>query len=128
MSHSNERRALKQLSIILNELVARYNTTAQEDEQILESGIVSPGDARWNAVIIRYGEKKILKGFINMLGALESLFVLSASELADEIKTRWNKPESDIHRYVQQNITSLLELDTKRREKRKAKALHVQIH
>jgi len=118
----NERLALKQLSSLLERHLASYGTSADEDKATIDSGKLGPGDgARWDALIVRYGEKQVLRGFIRLLGAVDTLMDLSPWSLARMVSERWNNSDSDIHKYVQTNLTALVELETLRWAKRKVK-------
>lgn len=115
----NERQAFQHLSTVLEALLSEYNTSMQEDQDLVDRGQTSTvDDERWSALLLRLGEKRVLRGFINLLGALDKLFDLSPWALAQQVAERWKDPSSDIHRYVQQNLTSLLELETMRWAKR----------
>jgi len=122
ISLDNERSALKQLSSLLEKHLESYGTSADEDKATIDSGKLGPGDgARWDTLIVRFGEKQVLRGFIRLLGALDTLTDLSPWSLARIVSERWNNPSSDIHRYVQTNLTALVELEGLRWAKRKIK-------
>jgi len=122
ISLSNERLALQQLSSLLEKQLALYGTSADEDKAIIDSRKLGPGDGtHWDTLIIRWGEKQVLRGSIRLLGALDTLVDLSPWSLARIVSERWNNSKSDIHRYVQTNLTALVELEALRWAKRKVK-------
>jgi hypothetical protein len=119
----NERQALKLLAGVLETLISAYNTTAAEDQELLGDAAAPERDfAQWCAVVVRYGEKKILRGFTRLLEALDPLFDLSPWALAAAVEKKWSNPASDIHQYVRENLTSLVETEALRWAKRKVKA------
>lgn len=123
ISTSNERKALHHLSALLQNLLTTYNSTATEDKEMLDSGHLSFVDgARWHALVVRYGEKRILQGVCNIISAIDPLFDKNSRSLQEEIDKRWNNPRSDIHRYVMENITALVDLDERRQKQAKKKA------
>jgi len=122
ISLSNERLALQQLSSLLEKHLASYGTSADKDKATMDSGKLTPGDgAHWDTLIVRFGEKQVLRGFIRLLGALDTLMDLSPWSLARIVSERWNNSNSDIHRYVQTHLTSLVDLEALRWAKRKVK-------
>jgi len=108
ISVMNERLALLQLQRILKNLISSYATTVDEDKVLVEQKMAPRDGVKWDTLLIRYGEKRILHGFVRMLGAIDALFKLSPDALATEVAKSWSKKESDIHRYVQETVTSLV--------------------
>lgn len=122
VSLANERQALRHLASLLEKLLAEYGSTAADDRELVEGGSLSPKDgAAWQALVVRYGEKSILGGFLRLLQAVDQLFDLSPWALAAAVAERWNLTDSDIHRYVQQTLTALLESEALRWAKKKVK-------
>lgn len=117
VSLANERQALKHLASLLEKLQAAYSTSVEEDKELQTSLSPSSGSS-WQTLIVRYGEKMIIRGFLRMLSAVDQLFDLSPSALAAEVTEKWNG-KSDIHAYVRENLTSLLEGEHRKRAKRK---------
>jgi len=124
ISLGNERRALHRLAGVLTDLVESYGTSVDEDRSILDGGQVRPGNGtHWHTFLVRYGEKKVLHGFIRLLKTLDGLFDLSPWGLGRAVAEQWNSSKSDIHRYVQVNLTALLDAETLRWAKRRVKEL-----
>jgi len=122
ISLSNERLALQQLNLLLQGLLQSYGTSVSEDRDMLESGRLSHADgARWHALVVRYGEKHILRGFDNIVHAIDPLFDLNPQALQVEVSKRFNNDRSDIHQYVKYNLTDLVELEAKRELRKKKK-------
>merc|ERR1719277_1368701 len=104
----NERLALLQLQRVLKNLISSYATTVDEDKVLVDQKMSPKDGIKWDTLVIRYGEKRILQGFVRMLGAIDPLFKLSPDALAAEVAKSWGKKESDIRRYVQETVTSLV--------------------
>lgn len=120
ISLNNERQALKQLSSITQALVETYTSSVAEDKDLLDSGKVSPADgARWHALVVRYGEKHILRGIGNIVRAIDPLFDKNPWALQAEVAKRWNNDRSDVHLYVSQNLTALMEVEALRWAKKR---------
>lgn len=120
VSLANERQALHHLVELLTQLADQYPTSAAEDKEMLsgdQGKALSEGQR--NAVIIRIGEKKILKGFGNVVRAIDPLFDLSPWALAKTVGEKWTDARSDIHGYVRVNLTALVEQETVRWYKRR---------
>lgn len=105
----SERRALHKIVEILDALLSEYSTSASDDKEILDGDISHKDGSRWQGLVVRYGEKRILRGFQNMVAAIDPLFDLSPDELKAAVAEKWSDPRSDIHKYVQQNLTMLVE-------------------
>jgi len=118
----NERLAMQRLSSLLEKHLALYGTSADEDKATMDSEKLGPGNgAHWDTLIVRFGEKQVLRGFIRLLEAVDTLMDLSPWSLARIVSERWNSSNSDIHRYVQTNLTALVELEALRWAKRRVK-------
>eukprot|EP00746_Dinoflagellata_sp_MGD_P155596 gnl/MRDRNA2_/MRDRNA2_85455_c0_seq1.p1 gnl/MRDRNA2_/MRDRNA2_85455_c0~~gnl/MRDRNA2_/MRDRNA2_85455_c0_seq1.p1 ORF type:complete len:340 (+),score=67.36 gnl/MRDRNA2_/MRDRNA2_85455_c0_seq1:156-1022(+) len=113
----NERQALAHLVSFLVKLADSYETDAAADKKLLDGNTLSGGER--DAVIIRLGEKKILRGFGNVVKAIDPLFDLSPWALAKQAEKHWSDMRSDIHGYVRNNITALVNLEGMRWAKRK---------
>mmetsp|Transcript_106704 Transcript_106704/g.296935 ORF Transcript_106704/g.296935 Transcript_106704/m.296935 type:complete len:314 (-) Transcript_106704:71-1012(-) len=122
VSLSNERQALQHLDALVQALSSSYTTSIAEDAALLDEGKVTPAEgARWQTLVVRYGEKQVLRGMRRLLQAMDPHFDLSPWALAKIVAERWNSTESDIHRYVQENITNLVEAETLRWARRRIK-------
>lgn len=118
---ATEREALRHLAKLLQRMLESYSTSVTDDKELLEGGIMPSSGAPWQTLVIRYGEKQILHGFLRVLQALDPLFDLSPWALSKSIDERWNNNRSDIHNYVREDLRRLLELETVRWAKRKVK-------
>merc|ERR1711966_374304 len=107
--------ALQQLGSVLENLSAQYTTSVAQDKDILDSSKLSSADgARWHGLVVRYGEKHILKGVGNIVRAIDPLSDKNPWALQEEVSARWNNDKSDVHQYVKHNLTALVELEAMR--------------
>lgn len=122
ISLQTERLALERLSELALGLLGRYGTTAEQDKSIIAKGIDKLGAAPYFLTLIRFGEKRILKGFGNVVRAIDPLFDLAPWALEKAVREKWKDDKSDIHKYVQRNVTELVELEAMRWVKKRVKA------
>lgn len=110
ISANNEQQALRRLAVVLKMSLHLYVTSTDEDKALLEGGGVSPSDgAEWDTLVVRYGEKRLLQIVGNSLQAVDSLFLLSPNDLAQEVKAHWDNKDNEIHRYVRDTLLALVD-------------------
>merc|ERR1711957_106050 len=105
---TSERQALHKLVELFDALSLEYNSTLAEDKELLDGGISFLDGARFQGLVIRYGEKMILRGFRNIVGMIDPLFDLSPAEFEKAVADKWARETSTIHRYVSENLTAMV--------------------
>merc|ERR1711964_254616 len=83
------------------------------DQALLEDGqLASKEGVPWPILVLRHGEKLALRGFADVLGALDALFEMSPWALAEFVAVKFGDGSprpSGVDSYVRNNLTSLLD-------------------
>lgn len=83
---STEKDAILQLDALLAEQQQAYSTTEEEDKALLEKGRDGFGrSSHFNALVVRLGEKNMLRNFRKVIKVVLSLFDLKPGQLAKQI-------------------------------------------
>lgn len=77
ISYTNEMQALELICTLCQEQLDKYPTTIEEDEDLLESQEIAVGSNRYNAIILRLGEKRVCQFWLDVyetIGELRQVF------------------------------------------------------
>lgn len=108
ISANNEQQALQYLASLIETVLQGYSTSAEEDRKLIEGGSARPvSSAKRSALVLRYGEKRLLESFRKLLHDLEAFFVLGPRNRAAEGKPTWHYEFLD--GYVQGTLSTLLD-------------------